>query len=101
MQSFRIWVWLIFNFVGNVCVYDIRDDYLWYYIDDGEYYYQGDLESTNKLLQDVIVVLWKSFRNSPLREVHMEKNPWKWQLVKLVSDDEWYGGDDNVNDDVR
>ena len=46
------------------------------------------MESTNKLLQDVIVVLWKSFWNSPLREVHMEKNPWKWKLVKLVSDDD-------------
>lgn len=38
MQIFRICVLLIFNIFSNVCVYDIQDDFLWYCIDDGEYY---------------------------------------------------------------
>lgn len=44
-------------------------------------------ESAIKLQHDVVAVLWKAFRNSPLRQVRMEKYPWKQQL-KLVSDDD-------------
>ena len=60
-------------------MYDIQGGLLWYYVVDYQDYYQDYLikESAIKLQHDVVAVLWKAFRNSPLRQVRMEKYPWK------------------------